>query len=306
MSIAKRLVLDLHKPIVLTFDAFGTLFTPQKPIERLYAETAGKHGLSGFTEEEIGTRFREGLLPVAYRVENKKHRNYGRKDGMEPSDWWANVIKSTFSPYTACNGMPKVFIADLWDLFRTGRGYRLYPDVLPFFNYLSRLRQQKEIARITTGVITNSDDRVPNIISSLGLYTRSKRYDRRRHHFANEDIDVDSDIDFITMSYDTGTQKPSRRIFKAAARLSGLGTLKETQCIHVGDGLVADYYGAVDAGWHGILLKRGGEEVPMDDLRLMTQEAMITGKGYIPTSTDVPCIRDLSELRELLSPSNMI
>ena len=60
MSAVKRLIIDADKPILLTFDAFGTLFTPRKPVESLYTETARKHGLSGFTDQDIGTRFREG------------------------------------------------------------------------------------------------------------------------------------------------------------------------------------------------------------------------------------------------------
>lgn len=48
------------RPCLLTFDAFGTLFHPRKPIGLQYAEVARKHGLSGFTNEEVGASFRKG------------------------------------------------------------------------------------------------------------------------------------------------------------------------------------------------------------------------------------------------------
>ena len=62
MASTKRLIIDRGKPILLTFDAFGTLFRPREPIATLYAQGARKHGLSGFTDEEIGARFRKGGL----------------------------------------------------------------------------------------------------------------------------------------------------------------------------------------------------------------------------------------------------
>lgn len=46
--------------LCLTFDAFGTLFYPRQPIATQYATVAREHGLSGFTDEEIGTRFKDG------------------------------------------------------------------------------------------------------------------------------------------------------------------------------------------------------------------------------------------------------
>ena len=113
MSASARLVLDLGKPILLTFDAFGTLFKPQGKIATLYARSARKHGLTGFTDEEVGRRFRQGrrmaslaarkrLLAFmfhlltsygssAYKDEHIKHPNYGKKDGMDSTIWWGNV-----------------------------------------------------------------------------------------------------------------------------------------------------------------------------------------------------------------------
>ncbi len=48
------------RPLVLTFDAFGTLFHPRQPIAQQYAEAARMHGLSGFTDQDIEASFPKG------------------------------------------------------------------------------------------------------------------------------------------------------------------------------------------------------------------------------------------------------
>lgn len=48
------------RPLVLTFDAFGTLFHPRQPIGHTYAEAARMHGLSGFTNQDIMASFPKG------------------------------------------------------------------------------------------------------------------------------------------------------------------------------------------------------------------------------------------------------
>lgn len=48
------------KRLILTFDAFGTLFTPREPIGKSYARIARKHGLGGFTDDQIESSFRDG------------------------------------------------------------------------------------------------------------------------------------------------------------------------------------------------------------------------------------------------------
>lgn len=75
-----------NRHLVLTFDAFGTLFYPRRPIGQQYAEVARRHGLSGFTDQDVGIGFRN-----AFRSEKKKHPNYGKAVGMDANQWWANV-----------------------------------------------------------------------------------------------------------------------------------------------------------------------------------------------------------------------
>lgn len=48
------------KRLILTLDAFGTLFRPREPVFKQYADLARRHGLSGFTDEQVGQSFKNG------------------------------------------------------------------------------------------------------------------------------------------------------------------------------------------------------------------------------------------------------
>ena len=48
--------------LLICFDAFGTLFTPKRPVVQQYAEVAKSLGLSGFTEDELAASFKTGEL----------------------------------------------------------------------------------------------------------------------------------------------------------------------------------------------------------------------------------------------------
>ena len=132
------------------------------------------------------------------------------------------------------------------------------------FEGLRRIRRPSTVWKAAPepiiGVITNSDDRVPSVLSSLGL-----EVGRRRYGLAGEALDprsnMEDDVDFVVMSYDVGYEKPSRDIFDAAKQLvrSNWGSLnQEDRFIHIGDDLKKDFEGAERAGWESVLLDRDG------------------------------------------------
>lgn len=149
--------------------------------------------------------------------------------------------------------------------FSSSEGYRLYEDVAPIFKDLRRIKRASTAVgaapEFIMGVITNSDDRVPSVLSSLGLDVG-----RRRYGLTEETLDprsdMEDDIDFMVMSYDVGYEKPSREIFDAAKQLvrSIWGNPdQEDRFIHIGDDLKKDSEGAQRAGWESVLLDRDGE-----------------------------------------------
>lgn len=46
--------------LLLTFDAFGTLFTPKFPIAAQYAFVGQQHGLVGMNEDKVRVAFKKG------------------------------------------------------------------------------------------------------------------------------------------------------------------------------------------------------------------------------------------------------
>jgi hypothetical protein len=114
--------------------------------------------------------------------------------------------------------------------------------------------------QVVVGVITNSDDRVPDVLSSLGLKVNSRRFGSS----LGSPLDSgDFDLDFSVMSYDVGHEKPDRRIFEAAEELATAVTLAkdqgadadEWQKVYVGDEYGKDVLGATGADWNAVLVQ---------------------------------------------------
>lgn len=149
---------------------------------------------------------------------------------------------------------------DLLERFSSSEGYSLYPDVLPFFRSLGDSTNDFCRSRQNTiiGVLTNSDDRVPRILSSFGLQVGSRRYGEP---LFDQRItpDASHDIDFVALSYDIGFSKPDPRIFDATKKMAQNALGEDLRCIHVGDDLEKDYHAAQAAGWQSVLLDRKNE-----------------------------------------------
>lgn len=173
------------------------------------------------------------------------------------------MIHSTFRALIpASTPLPQPLIPNLLSRFSSSEGYKLYPDVLPFFHALRESKQvvdqgaEKAVpSNFGVGVVTNSDDRVPLVLSSLGLEIGSSRH--RLLKTPSIESSNDEDIKFVVMSYDVGSEKPDREIFDAARALGSVNGGFENECLHVGDDVQKDYQGAKDAGWNSLLLDRG-------------------------------------------------
>lgn len=112
------------------------------------------------------------------------------------------------------------------------------------------------------GVITNSDNRTADILTSLGVRVNPLHYGEKPSALTSQKGDFD--IDFTVLSYDVGAEKPDKRIFTAAEEMLG-GLLEAEQQsidldqwskVYVGDEYDKDVVGATDAGWRAILVDR--------------------------------------------------
>ncbi len=129
------------------------------------------------------------------------------------------------------------------------------------------------------GIITNSDDRVLPVLSSLNTSVASRRYgsDAKAYPLPWQ-LNDNSDVQFVILSYDVGFEKPDRRIFDAAKEQVHAEENLECGYLHVGDDLEKDARGAEAAGWTGVLLDRDNQY----------------------ENSGVPCVRSLAELGDIV------
>ncbi|KAK5158898.1 hypothetical protein LTS14_003006 [Recurvomyces mirabilis] len=262
-----------QRHLLLCFDAFGTLFTPKRPIPQQYGDVARSLGLSGFTDDQVHSSFR-----AAFKAEAKKNPTFGKANGMDPTTWWTNIIHNTFHPLTNPDNnnnntsLPPDLAPKLLHRFASEEGYNLAPGTIPLLQTL-RAIPPAPIDKLAIGIITNSDDRVPGILTSLGLRVSPLVYSGDNSSTV-PNPEEEYDIDFTVLSYDVGHEKPDRRIFDAAEELLislpiAQGTeAGEWQKVYVGDEYGKDVVGAGEAGWGAVLLGEDAAEIHDDVLRI--------------------------------------
>ncbi|RAL01134.1 uncharacterized protein BO80DRAFT_425100 [Aspergillus ibericus CBS 121593] len=237
--------------LLLTLDAFGTLFYPHPPVPEQYATTAHEFGLSrtAITPQKLKTVFKD-----VYSAQAKRWPNYGRADVLRgkyggPRQWWEEVIQESFARVLASEAghaftkqekfeLPPGMVDALVNRFAGDGGYTLYEDVVPFFAQMREVRSamsgRGRFDRVVVGVVSNSDDRVPAVLKALGLRVGSMRADQDRSSMelpgfeqrggevVSEGQGVDVDVDLVVTSYEAGEEKPNRLIFDVAKRQAGL------------------------------------------------------------------------------------
>lgn len=228
--------------ICITLDAFGTLYHPKKPIAIQYLEVAQQCGLKA----DIHVPKLEASFRRAFRDQSAKYPNYGKSKGMTVESWWYDVVYSAFHPLCRGQTMPASLASTLFHHFSSRDAYALYPDVLPFFQIMQKLRQKygdPKGAIVLVGVVTNSDNRALTILQSLGLRVghewehesayqsvkdiwhdgKQRNYEapRQGHTLGGEPpsrtlldtYNSEDDIDFLITSYASSSEKPDVRIF---------------------------------------------------------------------------------------------
>src|SRR6266566_628201 len=120
-----------------------------------------------------------------------------RLTGLPPS---RKVIHKTFEPLVeAGQALPGDLAPRLLHRFSTGGGYSLDPQLLPLLTALRRSRASQTSGKLVIGVITNSDDRVPQILSSFGFNVSPLRFGTRVDQAAIAEAVYH--VDFHCMSY---------------------------------------------------------------------------------------------------------
>ncbi|KAK6359680.1 hypothetical protein TWF696_000823 [Orbilia brochopaga] len=269
--------------LLITVDAFGTLYEPRRPVAAQYVDVAAQHGLDGLDVAAVERSFLQ-----AFKEQRNAHPNYGRATNMTAQTWWAQITEKTFTPLlTHRQTIPLTLHEALWTHFASSTAYDLLPGTLDFFTALTQYRQAVAAApwqfrTVTLGVLSNSDDRVIDVLKSLGIAVRHRsRLIEEANVGGDSSGTVSLDriptdpgvpynwtpnvVDFVTTSYDVGSEKPDIGIFRAAmASAKELLRRRDTEdsaarqwaWVHVGDNPAEDVAGAEAAGAMGVLLDR--------------------------------------------------
>ncbi|TKX26402.1 hypothetical protein C1H76_1364 [Elsinoe australis] len=257
---------------------------------------------------------------AAFKEESKLNPNYGKATDLGSTRWWTNVIERTFTPFIHAEDkkFPPILAPALLHRFSSKEGYEMCTDAMKVLKRFTDTRPGQVFRRVdhqegsmpdrrlVVGLITNSDDRVPDILSSFGLKVKPLRHneDCRLYHPTNEP----ADIDFAIMSYDVGHEKPDASIFNAATTmlkemLKAEGhkeaDISDWRQLYVGDALVKDAGGALSAGWDAVLIDR--EKQPLFENEEGKPPA--ANDSEVRTLEDgrrIPVISDMTALLKLM------
>lgn len=215
---------------LVTFDALHTLLTPRRPIYVQYSEVFSPY-LGVLSPESLKCSFKASLKEI--QKDKPVYRGHAGAQG-----WWSEVIKRTAigagaHPQAVADALHEM-VPRLMKRFSSREGYKLFDDALPV------LRQLRD-TNIRAALISNADARMRLVL---------------------DDLEVSPFLRSIHLSEELGIEKPHSEIFRMALRdATPQGQItRADECVHVGDELYCDYYGARAAGMHALLIRRHGSD----------------------------------------------
>ena len=221
------------------FDAADTLFYIREGLGNTYAEVARKHGANP-QPDKIKKAFGKAFAsapPLAFNASSQQER-----DSLE-REWWRKVVVQVYEEIGMFDNFNPHF-DELYEVF-SNRAWALFPETP---EVLTKLKAEG----YHLGIISNFDSRVYNVMRNLGIYNY---------------------FDTLVISSEAGHAKPAAEIFHIALNKSGS---HPDHCIHIGDDIENDYYGATAVGIKTFLLDReeeheshGGDEKLSDPNQLL-------------------------------------
>jgi putative hydrolase of the HAD superfamily len=214
----------MQPPIsTVLLDAGNTLLFATPPVDVRYAEAGQRHGVE-VTPAQIKTVYE----PLWRQFKGQRAQTLFRTTPAKTRDFWRMFVAAIFAPWRDRIDDFEAMFNELYDGFAASSAWRLVDDVEPS---LDRLRRHG----LRLAVVSNWDYRLNRILDERGIGT----------HF-----------DAVLISADEGFEKPSTELFgRALERLS----VAPQQALHVGDNLVEDVRGALDAGLHAAHLVRDAD-----------------------------------------------
>lgn len=222
------------------------------------------------------------------------------------------IIHKTFTPLLRHGQtLPPGLAPALLHRFSSKDGYETEPQTLAALRALRDdqrdATRRTRFEKIVVGVITNSDDRVPDILSSLSVDVSPLRYGAAAASLPSRQP---HDVDFHCMSFDVGVEKPDPRIFRAAeAMLSQIIAAREGrnaedsaaeaqtwEKLYVGDEYAKDVVGARNAGWKAALLAGDDSQEAADDAPVLDDHPDASSFHGLFSQHDFVAVRSIQNL----------
>lgn len=194
------------------FDAVGTLIYPQPSVAEVYHREAQKLG-SKYSENEIAGRFRAAIT---------RHHQGGQTSEHQERERWRKIVYDVIDDVADTQ---ELLLSELWQHFGAASSWRLFEDVAPTWQDLSR-------RGYLLGIASNFDSRLRTICRGLPPLTEC------RHVFVSSEV---------------GFPKPEPKFYRAVEAQLALGP---DQILLIGDDHAADVAGPLAAGWQAIWLRR--------------------------------------------------
>jgi putative hydrolase of the HAD superfamily len=217
----------------ILFDATGTLIELAEDVGTTYARLAAAHGVT-LPAWRLGDAFRRVLQNAPARVFPGR-----APDAVAAAEraWWREVVRqtvqaadSTVRPHHF--GDFDAFFGALYDAYAQGSAWRAVPGARAALQALRALGYR-------TGVVSNFDHRLPDILQA---------------------IEINTLLDVVICPQHCGAAKPDPIIFRAATTALALAP---EACIYVGHDPDDDIAGARTAGLVPLALEAG---CSLDDL----------------------------------------
>jgi putative hydrolase of the HAD superfamily len=210
----------------VTLDATGTLIAcPAMP--DIYAEVLARHGIATAPDEV------RRVFPVVWKeLDCLTPPGLDRFTSFEGGSraFWSRLLTRLCELIDTAEPGPFA-AAELFHRFSLPDAWMVFPDVVPALETLRSLG-------LRLAVISNFDERLPNLLAGLGLAHR---------------------VDLVVPSSSLGLAKPNPRLFRhVLERLE----VEPDAALHVGDHRLEDLEGAQAAGMEAVLLDRGRGPTP--------------------------------------------
>ncbi|GMG39151.1 unnamed protein product [Ambrosiozyma monospora] len=219
------------KPLLVTLDAYDTIYTPIQSIPVQYNAISSKYGIN-LSVSEIKFRFGK-----AFKMLFTQYPDYGKEEGISIYQFWKMVLAEMYTPWNpnksdserqkaAMDGqlgerLPlsdvcfEKMIHEITRHFETKQAYRIFNDVVPFLN-------QCQDNHVKMCVASNAEATIMKLIL--------KEFELHPY-FTPQDV---------FLSYNLGVHKPDPKFFEII--------LQQQMMRHFGGGF--DWRKLIDRTWH--------------------------------------------------------